>query len=277
MIAGDTTGLWIAFPVLAFLSAYTPAAVNFVVGQASFTVLVVVLFNLVVPEGWRTGLVRLQDIAVGAAISVVVGFVLWPRGAEGVANETFAELLDTDAQRLGDALDQVTGVAADRLSRTWSPRAGPRVTARSPRSKQLAAERGVDQPGAQPWATILTLSRSAEQAADGVDPRRRRRHTTIGLPRVPRRDRGRRPPPRGRGPRTAPRSPAPLAAPTRLIAARDDTQRAAPDRPSPQRRVDAVRRRQPGTPRCSCSGRANGSSTWIGCSSARACPQRESR
>jgi uncharacterized membrane protein YccC len=80
---GDTTWLWIAFPILAFLTAYTPGTVNFMVGQAFFTVLVVDLFNLSVPEGWRTGLVRVQDIALGVTVSLVVGFVLWPRGAEG--------------------------------------------------------------------------------------------------------------------------------------------------------------------------------------------------
>ena len=131
VVAGDTTGLWIALPVLAFLSAYTPTAVNFVVGQASFTVLVVALFNLVVPEGWRTGLVRVQDIAAGAAISVVVGFVLWPRGAEGVVSDTFAELLSVDAHRLGDALDQIDGRA------TRAPGAPcPRVTTRNPPRRQ---------------------------------------------------------------------------------------------------------------------------------------------
>ena len=38
-------------------------------GQAGFTVFVVVLFNMLVPEGWRTGLVRVQDIAIGAGIA----------------------------------------------------------------------------------------------------------------------------------------------------------------------------------------------------------------
>jgi uncharacterized membrane protein YccC len=167
IVAGDTTGLWIAFPVLAFLAAYTPTAINFVVGQASFTVLVVALFNLVVPEGWRTGLVRVQDIAAGAAISVVVGFVLWPRGAEGVVSDTFAELLSADARRLGDALDQIDGRAA----REWPGSAAVATAARDralAALEVLAAERGVEEPDAQPWASLLSLSTSAELAADGI-------------------------------------------------------------------------------------------------------------
>ena len=92
-MGGDDTWLWIVLPIVVFLAAYTPGAVNFVVGQASFTVFVVVLFNILVPEGWRTGLVRVQDIAIGAGIAVAVGALLWPRGARGVARRSFAELL----------------------------------------------------------------------------------------------------------------------------------------------------------------------------------------
>jgi uncharacterized membrane protein YccC len=82
VLAGDRPlALWIAMPPAAFLAAYSPTAINFVVGQAAFTVMVVVLFNVLTPQGWSVGLVRVEDIALGAAIGVVVGLLLWPRGA----------------------------------------------------------------------------------------------------------------------------------------------------------------------------------------------------
>ena len=108
-VGGDTRWLWFALPILTFLSAYTPGAVNFMVGQAFFTVLVVDLFNLSVPEGWRTGLVRVQDIALGVTVSLVVGFVLWPRGAEGVVRSAFADMLHADADAFADAVDRMAG------------------------------------------------------------------------------------------------------------------------------------------------------------------------
>jgi len=74
--------LWTLLPIAVFLSAYTPSAVHFVLGQASFTVFVVVLFNLLEPQGWKTGLVRLGDIAVGTVVSLVVS-VLRSRPATG--------------------------------------------------------------------------------------------------------------------------------------------------------------------------------------------------
>jgi uncharacterized membrane protein YccC len=73
--------LWTLLPIAVFLSAYTPSAIHYVIGQASFTVFVVVLFNLLQPQGWKTGLIRLGDIAVGTAVSLVVSVVFWPRGA----------------------------------------------------------------------------------------------------------------------------------------------------------------------------------------------------
>jgi uncharacterized membrane protein YccC len=33
------------------------------------------------PAGWRVGLVRIEDVALGCAVSLVVGLLFWPRGA----------------------------------------------------------------------------------------------------------------------------------------------------------------------------------------------------
>ena len=46
-------------------------------------VVVLVLFNLIQPTGWRVGLVRVEDVAIGAAVSLLVGVLIWPRGADG--------------------------------------------------------------------------------------------------------------------------------------------------------------------------------------------------
>jgi hypothetical protein len=42
---------------------------------------IVVLFNLLKPAGWSVGLVRLEDVLVGAAIGLVIGLAIWPHGA----------------------------------------------------------------------------------------------------------------------------------------------------------------------------------------------------
>ena len=58
-----------------------PSAISFAAGQAAFTVTLLVLFNLLVPAGWQLGLVRIEDVAIGGAVSLAVGLLFWPRGA----------------------------------------------------------------------------------------------------------------------------------------------------------------------------------------------------
>jgi len=73
--------LWGVLPVAILLAAYAPRAISFAAGQAGFTVVLFVLFNIIQPVGWRVGVVRVEDIAIGFAISLGVGLLFWPRGA----------------------------------------------------------------------------------------------------------------------------------------------------------------------------------------------------
>jgi uncharacterized membrane protein YccC len=73
--------MWAALPIAIFVAAYAATSVGFAASQAAFTINLIVIFNLISPAGWQVGLVRIEDLAVGAAISVVVGLLLWPRGA----------------------------------------------------------------------------------------------------------------------------------------------------------------------------------------------------
>jgi uncharacterized membrane protein YccC len=99
--------LWVALPVAVFLATYTASAIGFVVGQAAFTVLVIILFNLISPVGWRVGLARIEDVAVGVGISVITGLLLWPRGARGELATAVAGLYRAVAALLAGAFDRV--------------------------------------------------------------------------------------------------------------------------------------------------------------------------
>lgn len=85
-------------------------SINVVWGQAGFTVLVSVLFNLVEPIGWEIGVIRLQDVALGAAAGVVIGLAAWPRGAAGQL-----------AQSLGDAIEACGDLVAATVERRLRP------------------------------------------------------------------------------------------------------------------------------------------------------------
>jgi uncharacterized membrane protein YccC len=101
--------LWAALPLTVFLAAYAASAIGFVVGQAAFTLNVITLFNLISPAGWRVGLARIEDVAVGAGISIVVGLLLWPRGARETARRAVVGMYRAVVIYLAICFDRLLG------------------------------------------------------------------------------------------------------------------------------------------------------------------------
>jgi uncharacterized membrane protein YccC len=116
LVAGrDPILMWIAMPIAIFFASYAASVIGFVTGQAAFTLTVIVIFNLISPAGWQVGLVRIEDVAIGTGISVVVGVLLWPRGARRDVARATAGLYRAAVAYLAHAFDLVLGVdsAAD--------------------------------------------------------------------------------------------------------------------------------------------------------------------
>jgi hypothetical protein len=67
---------WLILPLVAFGSTYAASAVGFMAGQAAFTVFAVVLFCILLPHQDRSGLLRLEDIALGGAVSLAAGALI---------------------------------------------------------------------------------------------------------------------------------------------------------------------------------------------------------
>jgi hypothetical protein len=90
---------WIALPCAVFVSAYLSSAVGFTVGQAGFTAFAMVLFCLLAPLQREVGIVRIEDIAIGGAISLLVAALrhLGQRGSSIPANKHSAEPRSRDA------------------------------------------------------------------------------------------------------------------------------------------------------------------------------------
>lgn len=104
LIGTDTTVLWILLPVAILLAGVAPAAVSFAAGQGAFTLTLVILYNIIAPAGWRVGLVRVEDIALGCAVSLVVGLLFWPRGAGAALGRALAEAYTEAAGYLAGAV-----------------------------------------------------------------------------------------------------------------------------------------------------------------------------
>jgi Fusaric acid resistance protein-like len=63
---------WLLLPFVVFGSTYAASAVGLVAGQAAFTLFAVVLFCILLPQQ-QAGALRLEDIAIGGAASLIVG------------------------------------------------------------------------------------------------------------------------------------------------------------------------------------------------------------
>jgi uncharacterized membrane protein YccC len=113
-IGTSEPALWAAFPIAVAIAAYTPGTAPFALGQAAFTITVVVLFNLLVPAGWQVGLIRIEDVALGCAVSVVVGALFWPRGAAAVVGDNLADALRAGADYLTEATKWALGLVKRR-------------------------------------------------------------------------------------------------------------------------------------------------------------------
>ncbi|MEU2350657.1 FUSC family protein, partial [Modestobacter sp. NPDC013298] len=97
--------LWALLPLAVLVAGIAPA-VSFAAGQAGFTVTLLVLFNVIGPAGWQVGLVRVEDVALGCACSLLVGGLFWPRGAGAALARALAEAYADAAAALRSATEQ---------------------------------------------------------------------------------------------------------------------------------------------------------------------------
>jgi hypothetical protein len=105
IIGSDTTVLWFLLPVAVLFAGFAPAAISFAAGQAAFTVALVMLYNIIQPVGWRLGIVRVEDVAIGCAVSLGVGLLFWPRGAAAALGTSLSEAYEESAHYLASAVE----------------------------------------------------------------------------------------------------------------------------------------------------------------------------
>jgi uncharacterized membrane protein YccC len=105
LVGTNTTLLWLLLPPAVLLAGLAPATVGFAGGQAAFTLTLLILFNILQPEGWQVGLVRVEDVALGSAVSLVVGLLFWPRGAAAALGQALAEAYADSAGYLARAVE----------------------------------------------------------------------------------------------------------------------------------------------------------------------------
>jgi hypothetical protein len=107
-VADHSDLLWALLPLAVLVSGIAPTMISFVAGQAAFTLMVIILFNIIEPVGWRVGLTRIEDVAIGCGVSIVVGLLFWPRGATAALGRALSDAFVASSGYLADAVDRLT-------------------------------------------------------------------------------------------------------------------------------------------------------------------------
>jgi hypothetical protein len=93
---------WLILPLVVLGSTYAASAIGFMAGQAAFTVFAVVLFCILLPQQGEIGILRVEDVAIGGAVSLLVGSLrqlgrpdLWTRRVKLAASVNGSPRLST--------------------------------------------------------------------------------------------------------------------------------------------------------------------------------------
>ncbi len=105
LVGTNSTILWLLLSPAILLAGVAPAAISFAAGQGAFTLTLVILYNIIEPAGWQVGLLRVEDIAIGCSVSLVVGLLVWPRGAGAALGKALAEAYEDSARYLAHAVE----------------------------------------------------------------------------------------------------------------------------------------------------------------------------
>lgn len=136
-LVGTSTGiLWAILPVSILIGGLAPAVVSFATGQAGFTVTILSLFTIIAPEGWRLGVVRVEDVLLGCAISLVVSLIFWPRGAAAQLTSAIGEAYAYAGRYLAEAVEYASACCSSRGTQPVRPA--------QPAGLAVAAERRLD-------------------------------------------------------------------------------------------------------------------------------------
>ena len=157
---------WILLPPCVFIAAFAAGVLPYAVGQAAFTVFIVVAVNIIEPNGWHTGALRVKDVMIGAAVALVAGLLFWPRGARLQARAAIGDLYRVTGALVASAFHHIlagagAGGDADQDDRRALGRARAAVS-------DLSAERGHKGPGVAAAAQLVVTAAAVRDAAERI-------------------------------------------------------------------------------------------------------------
>lgn len=173
LIGTNTALLWALLPIVVLCAGLAPAAISFAAGQAAFTLTLLVLFNLLIPTGWKIGLVRVEDVAIGGAVSLAVGLLFWPRGAAAELGRALSRAYRDSVRYLADAVAYGVGRCDAAGPHSPPPQAQALQAAASARRlddtfRGYLAERGAKRVALADVTSLVTGVAGVRLAADAV-------------------------------------------------------------------------------------------------------------
>ncbi|MEE6258240.1 FUSC family protein [Plantactinospora sonchi] len=103
----------VALPVMMVLTFAIGPLLPQLWGQALFTVLFVLVFVEVGPANLEIAGARLLDVAIGAAVGVLAGVLLWPKGGSGEVRRSVAQYLEMSASTAEGVVARLAGRSVD--------------------------------------------------------------------------------------------------------------------------------------------------------------------
>ena len=132
-----------------------------------------ILFNIIQPTGWQVGLVRVEDVAIGCAVSLGVGLLVWPRGAAAALGRALDDAYAASAEYLEAAVQFALGCCDRGVPRTVAPADESIGAASAARRlddafRTYLAERGTKPAPLADVTTLVTGVAGLRLAADAV-------------------------------------------------------------------------------------------------------------
>jgi uncharacterized membrane protein YccC len=180
-MGSDEPVLWALLPPAILLAAYAPRAISFAAGQAGFTIVLLILFNIIQPTGWTVGLVRVEDVGIGFAISLAVGILFWPRGVGDLLRESLGAAYARSADYVAFATRRLVAADGAGSTQTATQAARGAATRLDDAFREYLAESSSRQANLEGVATLVagtTRVRLAAYSLSTLTPAR------VGGPRI---------------------------------------------------------------------------------------------
>lgn len=165
-VGPDAALWWVLLPIALFAAGYTPNAVSFTVGQASFTVVVIVLFSIMAPSGVNLAAARWLDVMLGLLVSLLVGVLMWPRGVVETLYRRVFEAMSAACDFYVASGDWLAGGAIDeRLLQQFQQRSAASLDRAREAVDLSIAQRPPEHLALQRWTLMANTIRHVDFAA----------------------------------------------------------------------------------------------------------------